>query len=91
MIRIFILVFFLIFPFITNSQEEWGQETTNEVPIGSSGIDLAPEEEVSTPTEPQKMETETSEPAPSPTPDTSAPPEVPSDSPPAESQPATSQ
>lgn len=46
-----ILIFSFLLPFALLSQE-MDQEPAQEVPIGSSGIDLFPEEEVSTPTEP---------------------------------------
>lgn len=50
MLRKKILILSFLIP-ITVFSQEMGQESAPEIPIGSSGIDLAPEEEISTPTE----------------------------------------
>ncbi len=91
MVRKIILILSLFLPLLVFSQEDFDEESAQEIPIGSSGIDLAPEEEISTPTvsEPAPAQTEsapTSEPTPAPTESAPAP-----ESPPADSQPPVGQ
>jgi hypothetical protein len=64
MIRKLILILSLFLPLLVLSQDYDEDESGQEIPIGSSGIDLAPVEEISTPTEPSST---ASEPTPAPT------------------------
>lgn len=80
MLRKKLLIFSLLLPLYAYPQES-DQEAIPDVQIGSSGIDLAPEEEISTPTEAPAVDPGATEPAPS-------APEVTPVAPPAESTPA---
>ena len=83
MLRKKLLIFSLLLPLYAYPQES-DQEAIPDVQIGSSGIDLAPEEEISTPTEAPAVDAgATAQPEPA----TSAPEVTPVD-PPAESTPA---
>ncbi len=83
-----IIIFLVLFPFQTFSQEGEG-ESTSEVSIGSSGIDLAPIEELATPTEESKPQE--AAPAPSePQPEATTPP-PPQEAPPSEPPPQPAQ
>ena len=76
MLRKKILIFSLLLPLYAYPQES-DQEAIPDVQIGSSGIDLAPEEEISTPTESPAIDTAAT-----------AQPEHAPEAPPAESTPA---
>jgi hypothetical protein len=80
-----LLIFSLLLPLYSYPQD-METEVTPDVQIGSSGIDLAPEEEISTPTEAPAIETEATAPEPAPSaPET--PTETPTEAAPVESTP----